>query len=221
MIHFKCGCGQKYRTPEANAGREFTCKICMSKRTVIAAENDPGPLDIEVPSSVDFELDVGPEPKPKQATTSNEFEFTLKRHDPVMIALQTIQAFDLAAKRRSKLMDPMVSEGSPYLLWSATHDGRVRPDHLVMESRGQNGTAVYRLDDPIWRKYWPPIDFGCRCVLISLSIEDAARHGSHEATEWMRTGRSPMKPEWAKKPYLFKQSKIWLEFLRARREFAE
>lgn len=97
----------------------------------------------------------------------------------------------------------------PYCLFSATHDARVRPDHLAMETHGQNGTAVYRADDPMWRTLWPPCGYNCRCMAIPLSIADAARHGSHEAQEWLRTGREPRQKTFASLPYSVQLPKGW------------
>jgi SPP1 gp7 family putative phage head morphogenesis protein len=106
-----------------------------------------------------------------------------------------------AAAQRAVLDHPLVGDEFPYVLFSATHDSRVEPSHLEMEKWGQNGTAVYRRDDPIWDSLWPPMRWNCRCLIIPLSIEDAARHGSQEARKWLATGSAPQTPEWAARPY--------------------
>lgn len=106
-----------------------------------------------------------------------------------------------AAGQRAIIEHPVVIDEFPYLLWSATHDDRTRPDHLAMEHHGQNGTAVYRRDDPIWETLWPPAGWNCRCNVIPLSVEDAARHGSREAARWLRTGTPPLVPQWSERPY--------------------
>lgn len=106
-----------------------------------------------------------------------------------------------AAGKRAVLDHPLVADEFPYLLFSATHDERTRPDHLKMEHWGQNGTAVYRLDDPVWQTLWPPMSWNCRCDVIPLSIEDAAQHGSREAARWLRTGIAPSELDWCKRPY--------------------
>lgn len=106
-----------------------------------------------------------------------------------------------AAGQRFVLDHPLVADEFPYLLWTAVHDSRVRPDHLAMEKHGPGGIAVYRRDDPMWETLWPPASYNCRCHAIPLSIEDAARHGSAEARAWLRTGRPPITPAWAARPY--------------------
>lgn len=90
---------------------------------------------------------------------------------------------------------PLVVDEFPYLLYSATHDSRVREDHLEMERLGLNGTAVYRSDDPIWDLFFPPWSWNCRCVVVPLSVEDAAARGVEEAKKWQQTGLAPNPPE--------------------------
>lgn len=120
---------------------------------------------------------------------------------------QSAQAY--SAGQRAVLEHPLVSDLVPYVLWSATHDSRVRPDHLEMESFGQNGSGVYRADDPIWQVLYPPAHYNCRCVLIPLTVADAARHGSLEAAEWLRTGEPPAQPNWVSPPYPILPPKDW------------
>lgn len=105
-----------------------------------------------------------------------------------------------AAGQIAVLESPFVADAFPYLLYSATHDGRVRPEHLAMESLGLNGTAVYRRDDPVWDTHYPPWAWNCRCVVIPLSVEDAAARGVREAIEWLRSGRPPVYPEFVPPP---------------------
>jgi hypothetical protein len=70
----------------------------------------------------------------------------------------------------------------------------------MMESLGLDGTAVYRRDDPVWDLFYPPWGWNCRCVVIPLSVEDAAARGVKEAMEWMRTGRPPVVPQYVNPP---------------------
>lgn len=98
------------------------------------------------------------------------------------------------------LDSPAVRTAFPYLMYSATHDSRVRPDHLAMESLGLDGTAIYRADDPIWDLYYPPWGWACRCMVIPISITDAAGYGVREAIEWKETGVAPSRPEFVSIP---------------------
>lgn len=92
--------------------------------------------------------------------------------------------------------DPIVAAVFPYQEYFAVHDGRVRDQHLELETLGLNGTNVYRMDDPFWNLFTPPWDYQCRCKANPLTIEAAARRGVREAQEWLRTDKPPEKPEW-------------------------
>jgi len=98
------------------------------------------------------------------------------------------------------LSSPLVGDQFPYLLYSAVHDSRVRPEHKAMETIGLNGTAVYRRDDPIWNLFLPPWDWNCRCEVIPLDKETAAQYGVVEAMEWVRSGEPPGVPTWVELP---------------------
>jgi SPP1 gp7 family putative phage head morphogenesis protein len=56
------------------------------------------------------------------------------------------------------------------ILWgyeySAIHDDRTRPTHWAMD-----GTRAEK-DDSIWRTWWPPSGWNCRCVAVPI-FEDA------------------------------------------------
>jgi SPP1 gp7 family putative phage head morphogenesis protein len=83
----------------------------------------------------------------------------------------------------------------PYLDYSATHDGRTRPEHLAMESHGIGGTSIYRVDDPVIQTFWPGCwDYNCRCVGTFLTLRQAAKRGIEEARLWLETGKPPEQP---------------------------
>lgn len=98
------------------------------------------------------------------------------------------------------LAHPLVGDEFPYVAYHAVHDSRVRPEHLKMESLGLDRTNVFRKDDPIWERFTPPWDFSCRCALVPLTLDDAARAGVREAQEWLRTGIPPQNPKYIKAP---------------------
>lgn len=89
------------------------------------------------------------------------------------------------------LADPAVGELFPYAAYHATHDDRVRPEHLDMERRGIGGTNIYRRDDPVWQLFRPTWGHNCRCTWTSLSVAEAARRGIAEAIEWQQSGVEP------------------------------
>lgn len=91
---------------------------------------------------------------------------------------------------------PVVHAAFPYARYDAIHDGRVRENHLALETLGLNGTNVYRVDDPMWSYFTPPHDFSCRCAKTFLTVKQAAKLGVLEAKRWDRTGEPPSNPEW-------------------------
>ncbi|HYH63939.1 MAG TPA: phage minor head protein [Urbifossiella sp.] len=115
-----------------------------------------------------------------------------------MYRTHTARAY--SAGQQDVLDHPLVTDEFPYLEYSATHDGRVRAEHLAMEQLGLDGTAVYRRDDPVWQRFYPPWGWQCRCIVIPLSVEDAAAKGVREAMKWLATGVPPASPSWVRPP---------------------
>jgi hypothetical protein len=105
-----------------------------------------------------------------------------------------------AEGQKRVLSVPLVGNEFPYVLYTAVHDSRVRDDHILLESLGLNGTPVYRREDPVILKFWPPWSWNCRCLVVPLSAEDAAARGVKEAQRWVRTGRPPENPEYVTHP---------------------
>lgn len=82
----------------------------------------------------------------------------------------------MAAGQIAVLEHPQVRSAFPYVLYSATHDSRVRADHLALEKLGLDGTAVYRADDPIWNRYYPPWAFNS--VVPETIVQGAVQFAS-------------------------------------------
>lgn len=57
---------------------------------------------------------------------------------------------------------------TPYLMYDAVNDSRVRPTHLELDG------TIRPVEDSFWDVNTPPIGFNCRCALVSLSKENAA-----------------------------------------------
>lgn len=75
--------------------------------------------------------------------------------------------------RYKQMKSPTVLEARPIWLYTAVRDSGTRPSHLAMDGMAR------RHDDPIWEEWYPPNGFRCRCKVIALSPEAAARRGIH------------------------------------------
>lgn len=63
------------------------------------------------------------------------------------------------------------SETHPYWQYVATMDSRTRTAHAALHLR------VFRYDDPIWQKLYPPNGWGCRCRVRALTRAQVEREG--------------------------------------------
>jgi len=63
----------------------------------------------------------------------------------------------------------------PYLMWNAINDSRTRPTHRAMDNH------IAPVDDPIWRRWFPPAGHNCRCTRISLTEAQARARGYPKA----------------------------------------
>ncbi|MDC9620131.1 phage minor head protein [Xenorhabdus sp. XENO-7] len=59
----------------------------------------------------------------------------------------------------------------PYWQYVAIMDSRTRQSHAAMNGR------VFRHDDPVWDKLYPPNDWGCRCRVRTLTAAQVKRMG--------------------------------------------
>lgn len=63
------------------------------------------------------------------------------------------------------------SQDVEYLVYSAIHDDRVRPEHLALDGR------AWRRDE-FPSDLWPPIDYNCRCSVIPADAGDLSGLGA-------------------------------------------
>lgn len=59
----------------------------------------------------------------------------------------------------------------PYWQYVAVLDSRTRPKHRALHGK------VFRADDPVWDKIYPPNGFNCRCRVRALTLAEVARKG--------------------------------------------
>ncbi len=69
----------------------------------------------------------------------------------------------------------------PYLMYQTLGDNRVRPSHNALNGK------ILKIDDPFWKKHYPPWDFGCRCTVIQLDEETAKELCKSKEAQMMST----------------------------------
>ncbi len=72
---------------------------------------------------------------------------------------------------REALSDPGMAQEFPYLQYITAGDDRVRPAHAAMDG------YVAPINDPIWKEWFPPNGFNCRCDVIAISRAEAVSRG--------------------------------------------
>jgi uncharacterized protein with gpF-like domain len=88
--------------------------------------------------------------------------------------------------------------GRPYLQFMTVAHGeplekqinvcKVRPSHAALDG------IIRPIDDPIWKKIYPPIDDKCRCMALSVSQDEMDAEGLHATSdEALRSIRLPQR----------------------------
>lgn len=68
--------------------------------------------------------------------------------------------------QRAMLEDKITEDLFPAFQYSAVLDGRVRATHAALDNR------IFKRDNPIWDRIWPPLFFNCRCTVVGVNAED-------------------------------------------------
>jgi SPP1 gp7 family putative phage head morphogenesis protein len=81
------------------------------------------------------------------------------------------------AGRFRQMTDPDVIAVRPYVQYRTVQDGRVRPEHAVLDGQ------VWSSDDSTWHRIAPPNGYNCRCSIVTL---DADELGDNDVREIQR-----------------------------------
>jgi SPP1 gp7 family putative phage head morphogenesis protein len=91
------------------------------------------------------------------------------------------------AGRYRQMTDPDVLKALPYWQYRAIMDSRTRPAHGAM-----NG-FIAPASDPIWKSWYPPNGYNCRCTVTAVGRQDAQKRaeGSSQDLGISALGRLP------------------------------
>jgi SPP1 gp7 family putative phage head morphogenesis protein len=97
-----------------------------------------------------------------------------KRHH-VETVFDTTVLGSYAHGRYRQLTEPSVLAARPMWRYVTAGDSRVRPAHAAMNGR------VYPADHEVWKRWFPPNGFRCRCSVESLTRDEARDLGGVSA----------------------------------------
>lgn len=66
----------------------------------------------------------------------------------------------VASAQNAVLWNKYLENGTKVLQFTTQRDNRVRDEHAILDG------LTFRIEDPILRTFWPPLDFNCRCFFI-------------------------------------------------------
>ncbi|MBK9333858.1 MAG: minor capsid protein [Ignavibacteria bacterium] len=80
--------------------------------------------------------------------------------------LRTAMQSSYHAAQYIRLQDDSVKNLYPAYQYKTLNDNRVREEHLSLHD------MIWRNDDPVWDKIWPPNGWNCRCYVSPLNQEE-------------------------------------------------
>ncbi len=121
----------------------------------------------------------------EQATADLQSSFTASgysRLDPAHARLvaHMASASGYNAGSWEGLHDPRVRQLIPYYRYLTRHDDRVRESHAAMHNK------FFPRDHPIWKVWWPPNGYNCRCRVVGVTVNTVNTYGITE-DKWPRS----------------------------------
>lgn len=59
----------------------------------------------------------------------------------------------------------------PYLKYITRGDSHTRASHAELDGK------ILPVDDPFWKDHYPPWEYGCRCIVVGMTLEEAEAAG--------------------------------------------
>lgn len=104
----------------------------------------------------------------QKAVKNGDIDIDLPRHRLDNIFRTNIQA---AYSRGRWYQQQQTKSSRPYLMYDAVNDNRTRPAHRALDG------TIRHIDDKFWDTHTAPLGYRCRCVLRSLTEEQAKARG--------------------------------------------
>lgn len=88
--------------------------------------------------------------------------------------LETIYRTNIAVAESAGLWKELMEsvDTRPYWMMTTVRDAARRPSHAALDG------VIYRYDNPFWKKFFPPYDYGCRCGVRALTPQQARDRGA-------------------------------------------
>ena len=96
------------------------------------------------------------------------------------LRIQGFQAYSVARHQEQMATVDIL----PYWKYVTVGDNRVRAGHAALDGK------VLKASDPWWNTHYPPWDWGCRCIVESLSERQARKEGISEHKDMPTPERS-------------------------------
>lgn len=87
---------------------------------------------------------------------------------------------------------PLVRSEFPFVETLPILDSRLTELCRVISESGIDGTGVFHIEDPVWKKFAPPRHWQCRCGTRLLTLEMAADRGIEWAQQYLDSGVAPV-----------------------------
>lgn len=119
---------------------------------------------------------------------SEDGEAAARAKAELLLRTHGFQAYAAGRYRQQRA----TADALPYWQYLTAGDGKVRPEHEALDG------MILPADDPFWDTHYPPWDFGCRCLVAALTVDEAEAAGVGSgagADEALREAVETMTPE--------------------------
>lgn len=134
---------------------------------------------------------------PQNDADPEKYGAAVARRAELVLRQNAFQAYAVARYQDQQDM----KAAFPYLVYLTCGDENVRDEHAELDG------VILPADDPFWQRHYPPWDFGCRCLVESMTEAEAVERGVWQGAEqWEKST-----PTRADKDYAFRPDTLVLD----------